>query len=697
MWRRYRGIGVIGLLLLLGCAGNGIRWKDWQKLPKEHYSIPPYARYLAGMKIALDPGHGGMAHLPGYKRGPTGKREAIMNLNVALFLKQFLEAAGAQVILTRTGDYYVSLRDRVEIAERAGADILISLHHNASENPETNYAAVFYHQHPDVSPVSLDLARHIYFGLVEALRLPDLSEEGLLSDTYIYPSGFGLLRRASIPAVLLESSFYSNAKEEKRLMKKWYNRREAYGIFLGLARWAAGGWPSAELLEPQGISRDKRPTIVYRLSDGLWERHHRPDRPLLIFSESVKLEIDGRVVPVQVDLNERRMQARPDTALSNGPHVLRVRLQNMFKNHNFPQADTIIVAAPTDSISFRVPTDRLPADSRVLMPVRLAAFDAGGEPVWEGTEVRLRAVRGTVLPKRIRARSDSALFFYRPPDDSLGVDHIIAEADGHADTLRLRLVPPGQIRAVSGLVIDDSTRKGLAGVRIMHGDSAVAVTNELGGFFLLNPPVGKTEWQFRLNGYHEERKTVTVDSVHSTLLTVRMKPVLNAVLHRAYLILDPNVTSAADTSSERWPLVLAEALKRKLEWAGARVELVQWRPEWQSVRDKIRSINKLPEALYIKLVYEPLASDSVLVETTIYPANTEGEKLARSVHRAFEKFPRVRTMLLQNTDVPEVTNTNKTALQFLIRCASPEVANRDMPAIFAGLVWYFRESGKAAK
>ncbi|MDQ7066199.1 MAG: N-acetylmuramoyl-L-alanine amidase [candidate division KSB1 bacterium] len=683
---------ILALLVLTGCAGNRIRFKDWEKLPKEHYTIPPYARYLAGLKIALDPGHGGMAHLPGYKRGPTGKREAIMNLNVALYLKQFLEAAGAEVILTRTGDYYVSLRERVEIAEAAGADILISLHHNASENPQTNFAAVFYHQHPDSSPVSLDLARNIYFGLVEALHLPDLSEEGLLSDTYIYPSGFGLLRRARIPAVLLESSFYSNRKEEKRLMKKWYNRREAYGIFLGLARWAAGGWPSAELLEPQGISRDKRPTIVYRLNDGLWERHHRPDRPLLIFSESVKLELDGKIVPVRMNLAKRRFTARPDSALSNGPHVLRVRLQNMFKNHNFPQADTIIVAASTDSIAFRVPTDSLPADSRVLMPVRLTAFDADGEAVWEGTEVRLQARLGKVMPVRIRARSDSALFFYRPPDDSLGVDDIIAEADGHTDTLRLRLVPPGQTRAVSGLVIDDSTRKGLAEVQILQGDSVVAVTNELGGFFLLNPRVGETMWQFRLNGYHTERKTVVVDSVRSSLLTVRLKPVLNAVLHKAYLIIDPDVTSAADSSRERWPYVLAESLKRKLEWAGARVELVQWRPEWQSVRDKIRAINQLPEALYIKLVYEPLASDSVLVETTIYPANTEGEKLARSVHRAFEKFPRVRTTLLQNTDVPEVTNTNKTALQFLIRCASPAVANRDMPAIFAGLVWYFREA-----
>ncbi|RMD95875.1 MAG: N-acetylmuramoyl-L-alanine amidase, partial [Calditrichaeota bacterium] len=164
----------LSLLLYWGCASRAIKWRDWKQLPKEHYALPPYAKYLAGFKIALDPGHGGLGRLPGYKRGPSGKREAIMNLNVALYLKAFLE--------------------------KAGCDFMISLHHNASSNPQTNFPAVFYHQAPDSSPVSLDLARNIYFGLAEALHLPQISEEGLLADKYIYPAGFGLLRRAHIPA-----------------------------------------------------------------------------------------------------------------------------------------------------------------------------------------------------------------------------------------------------------------------------------------------------------------------------------------------------------------------------------------------------------------------------------------------------------------------------------------------------------------
>jgi N-acetylmuramoyl-L-alanine amidase len=218
-------------LLVLGCAGTKLKLHDWTDLPKEQYTIPPFAHHLANYKIALDPGHGGMSHLPDYKRGPSGKEEAVMNLNVAFFLKEFLDQVGTKVVMTRVDDRFVSLKERNEIAARAGCDFLLSLHHNAAENPQTNYATVFYHLHPDYSPVSMDLARQIYFGLVEALRLPQVATDGLLTDKLIYPDGFGLLRTAEIPAVLLESSYFSNPVEEKRLTKLSYNRREAYGIF----------------------------------------------------------------------------------------------------------------------------------------------------------------------------------------------------------------------------------------------------------------------------------------------------------------------------------------------------------------------------------------------------------------------------------------------------------------------------------
>lgn len=55
---------------------------EWRKFPQANFAIPPYARHLEGIKICLDPGHGGQAHLLNYKRGPTGLREAEANPHV---------------------------------------------------------------------------------------------------------------------------------------------------------------------------------------------------------------------------------------------------------------------------------------------------------------------------------------------------------------------------------------------------------------------------------------------------------------------------------------------------------------------------------------------------------------------------------------------------------------------------------------
>ena len=75
----------------------------WTDQPDPTFPIPPYAQYLAGVKIVLDPGHGGRGDRPDWKCGPTGLREAEINLRVAQFLRGFLEAVDADVVLDASG------------------------------------------------------------------------------------------------------------------------------------------------------------------------------------------------------------------------------------------------------------------------------------------------------------------------------------------------------------------------------------------------------------------------------------------------------------------------------------------------------------------------------------------------------------------------------------------------------------------
>lgn len=688
-------IQIFGIIvfLLSGCASSRLKLRDWTELPPEHYTIPPYAHYLKGFTIALDPGHGGNADLPGYKRGPTGKREAIMNLNVANFLKEFLEKVGVTVFLTRQEDRFVSLQDRADLAAAAGADFMISLHHNASNNPQTNFAAVFYHLTPDYSPFSMDLARNIYFGLVDALHLPQLGQDGLMSDQIVYPAGFGLLRRSKIPAILLESSFYSNPKEEKRLMDVRYNRREAYGIFLGLAKWAAGGLPNAKRIQPAGISQDKQPLIVYRLSDGITERVKRNLDRQLIYAHSVTAQIDSQHVSVKLSAQQDQVSFQPDSVLSNGYHVMRVDLQNMYKNHNFPRLDTLIIAAPTDSMNFQVATLAVPADDRALVPIHLALFDADGESVWDSTEVHVDVNRGSVAPERVRLQNGGATVYYKSTAE-IGKVTVRATADDHSDELDLSLVPPGQFWIVSGAVLDDSTGAPLMHVPVTLNDSLFTSTDRNGVYFTLNPPIGSHELKVRPKGYALAAERIQIDSTSSLLLNFRMKANLGGLLHGEVILLDASAESdgfvPGALNLEPANLRLTKSLADTLNWAGANPILVRDSEKESSIQEKIKRINAVPEGWYLKLGYGYWDSDSINVQATIYPANQQGEKIAQAIGLSYADLPKSGFQLLQNTDVPEVTYTNKTAIDLNIACREPLTNERDVPRLLRGIVIFYK-------
>ncbi|MCI0341872.1 MAG: N-acetylmuramoyl-L-alanine amidase [Planctomycetales bacterium] len=296
--------------------------------------LPAYARFLAELHVCLDPGHGGDAHIPNYKRGPTGLREADANLRVARALRDLLAGAGAKVTLTREGDEDVSLARRSEIANACGADVFLSLHHNASEKPEVNGTTTWYHGDPDHSPASLDLARHVQFGVGEALGTPRWIVCPLLTDTLMYKTGFAVLRRLEIPGCLGEASYHTNPGEERRLRDPAYNRREAWGYFLALARYAAGGLPRVRLVSPKaGEPAGPRPELRARIEDGVGHRGGWGGEIVRIVPSSVTARLDGAPVPFAYDPKTGDVTATPGADLPAGDHALEVRAENIFGNH----------------------------------------------------------------------------------------------------------------------------------------------------------------------------------------------------------------------------------------------------------------------------------------------------------------------------------------------------------------------------
>lgn len=345
-----------GLSLAVGVTGcskdDQAGDNDGRRSSAEHppgCQLPPYAKYLEGVKICLDPGHGGRADRRGYKRGPTGLREAEVNLRVATFLGEFLEASGATVVMTRTEDVYLhqadkeDLRLRARVADENDCDLFLSIHHNASGREAANFSSVWYHGEVDHSPASLDIARCVSTALVDELDLPEHLGCPVLSDSQMYPgSGFAVLRHARVPAVLSEGSFHSNPEEEKRLRDPEYNRREAFALFVGLTRYAYHGIPRARLIEPaDGVVAAKGSRkLVIELDDGISSRRGWGWERRLILRDSIVVRIGDKKVSFDYDEQVSRLTVRLPTGLKPGPVSCNVQFQNLFKNSNTrPMAD----------------------------------------------------------------------------------------------------------------------------------------------------------------------------------------------------------------------------------------------------------------------------------------------------------------------------------------------------------------------
>lgn len=163
-------------------------------------SIPTQPGSLKGIKILIDPGHGGTES---GSVGPTGYAEKDINLLISLRLAALLRAKGADIHLTRTADETVSLPDRVAQMEQFQPAIALSIHYNAlpdSGDPNSKQGiSAFWYQ-----PQSQALANFLQQTLVHNLKRPD---DG------VYFNSLAVIRPAIAPAVLLELGFMIHPDE----------------------------------------------------------------------------------------------------------------------------------------------------------------------------------------------------------------------------------------------------------------------------------------------------------------------------------------------------------------------------------------------------------------------------------------------------------------------------------------------------
>ena len=215
--------------------------------------------------IAIDPGHGGED--PG-AIGSKGTYEKHLTLKISKKLKGIIDKnPDMSAVLIRTGDYYVSLGNRVSKARAAKADLFVSIHADAFRKKSVSGSSVFAlsekgassafakflankaneadliggvsieNKQPILAKTLLDLSQSATIN--DSLKLgnhvlKEIKKVNNLHKKYVEQAGFAVLKAPDIPSVLIETAFISNPAEERNLKSAAYQNKMAKSIYNGI-------------------------------------------------------------------------------------------------------------------------------------------------------------------------------------------------------------------------------------------------------------------------------------------------------------------------------------------------------------------------------------------------------------------------------------------------------------------------------
>ncbi len=178
---------------------------------------------LIGKTIIIDPGHGGV---DSGACGRQGIREKDVNLEVAMHLKDYLENAGASVVMTRIDDSFIGLYERPFLANFLYADLFVSVHTNTHPDSSVNGIEVWYRQNRSESQT---LAKDV---LEQIIQITGFKSLGIKSNRV--DDDFVVVREPQMPSILVEVGFLSNFQEESVITTPEFRQKAASGIFQGV-------------------------------------------------------------------------------------------------------------------------------------------------------------------------------------------------------------------------------------------------------------------------------------------------------------------------------------------------------------------------------------------------------------------------------------------------------------------------------
>lgn len=236
--------------------------------------------------VAIDAGHGGED--PG-ARGRSGLQEKDVALRIARKLAKLVdETPNMRAVLTRDGDYYLGLRERVNVARKHQADLFVSVHCNAFTKRDMRGTAVYvlsdrgatseharwlahkenasdlvggvgiHDKDNELAAVLIDLSQGATMEAsfdVGSRILGSMAKINRLQKSEIQQAGFAVLKAPDIPSVLVETAFITNAEEEKLLASSGFQASLAQQIFDGIKGYFQSYRPRQQIVESEPVQQ----------------------------------------------------------------------------------------------------------------------------------------------------------------------------------------------------------------------------------------------------------------------------------------------------------------------------------------------------------------------------------------------------------------------------------------------------------
>ena len=171
--------------------------------------------------VIIDPGHGGK---DSGAIGIGGVQEKNIILPIGKRIAEVLERNGIQVIMTRDSDYFVTLPGRVTMAQQANADVFVSVHANSAgeSRPEVSGLETYYYDS------GLTLARVVHSKILQSLNIRDRN---------VRKARFYVLRKNSMPAILVETGYLTGRDDVAKLRTSAYQNQMADAIAQGILQY----------------------------------------------------------------------------------------------------------------------------------------------------------------------------------------------------------------------------------------------------------------------------------------------------------------------------------------------------------------------------------------------------------------------------------------------------------------------------